>query len=296
MKRMGRIFGLSVMVGLMGAPAMASDVFVKDATGVAVSASEMQVAAELIRTSVPQVDGFQLTLDQKKAEVVLQPKLLRLDETLMLSIQKIKGDSVVGSDQIKVSDFDELDLVALRLTRAILEGKPVRDSERVDEVTRAEQQLVGRRKEAAKNWVLGFGPHTSGSMENDSTLFNFHLGYSWLVKSQSEVKLFWDSAAGSGSHSASLSYLGLGYTHLFSIGDRSPTLTAEMGYGGASYSSDASPAIESVKGFVGGVGAGYRLFRTSSINLDLQLRAALVFNKGRAGNPVVSGFRLSLYF
>lgn len=275
-------------------------VFVRDATGVAVSANELQVASELIRTSVSQVSGYKLSLDAKKSEVTLQPKLLRLDETLMLSIQKVKGDQVEGSDQIKVSDFDELDVVALRLTRAVLEGQPVRDSERVEEVTRNEQQLVGRRKEAAKNWVIGFGPHTSRAMGTDVSFFNFHLGYSWLVKSQSEIQLFWDSTSGSGGSSASLSYVGLGYTHLLSAGDRSPTFSGEMGYGSSSFTAPATATsaevAQSAKGFVGGIGVGYRFFRTSSINLDVQLRGAMVFDRGSLGHPMVGGFRLSLYF
>ena len=273
----------------------ADSVFVRDATGVAVSASELQVASELVKSSVPQISGFQLALDAKKAEITLQPKLLRLDETLMLTIQKVKGDQVDASDQIKVSDFDELDLVALRLTRAVLEGKPVQESERVDEVTRNEQQLVGRRKEAAKNWVLGFGPHSARSMETSGTVFNFHLGYSWLVKPQSEIQLSWDSSSSSGTPSANFSYMGLGYTHLFSTGDRSPFVSGEMGYGSTSFTRAGMIASETARGFVGGAGIGYRLFRTSNINLDLQFRGALLFDASSSANPGVYGFRLSLY-
>ncbi|MBX9767818.1 MAG: hypothetical protein K2X47_11150 [Bdellovibrionales bacterium] len=299
-KRLGVWSVAAVVLFAPFARGSSDTVFVREATGVAVSANELQVTTELIRTSVSQVSGHQLSLDAKKSEITLQPKLLRLDETLMLTLQKLKGDQVERSDQIKVSDFDELDMVALRLTRAVLEDKPVRESERVDEVTRNEQQLVGRRKEAAKNWVVGFGPHTSRAMGTDASLFNFHLGYSWLVKPQSEIKLFWDNSSASGSPSASLSYVGLGYTHLLSVGDRSPFFGGEMGYGSASFSTLSSttalPVSESAKGFVGGLGVGYRFFRTSSINLDVQFRGAMIFDSGSLGKPMVGGFRLSLYF
>ena len=297
LKRIGSAASIaSLLLSISPIGALAETVFVRDATGVAVSASELQVASELVRSSVPQIAGFQLALDAKKAEITLQPKVIRLDETLMLTIQKVKGDQVERSDQIKVADFDELDMVALRLTRAVLEGKPVADSERVDEVTRNEQQVMGRRKQVAENWVLGFGPHAARSMETSGTVLNFHIGYSWLVKPQSEIQLSWDSSASSGTPAASLSYLALGYTHLFSSGDRAPFVSGEMGYGSADFKSPTSAVSGSARGFVGGAGVGYRLFRTSRINLDLQLRGALLFSSGNEANPGVYGFRLSLYF
>ena len=271
---------------LFSLSAFSDTYFVQETATGALSKEDASTTTELIRSTINETGSHQTVGNAASAQYVLEPKLLKLGNSYIMPLQKQKAGKVVFSSQLKAKSIDELDGIVARLVRAVIDEVPVKADVRVNDVTETEAVSGTRRKEAQKHWYFGFGPYGSNNLGDNGVLYDLDIAYAWDVNSFS-IKIFWDGAfPGSNSGSNAFSDLGLGLNYFMKDTDMTPILEGDLGYGGAN----------STSGFVGGVGFGWEFFRTSSINFEILLRYAVLFNQTPIGTPSVYGLRIGLYF
>lgn len=264
--------------------------FVQEASVVGATKEEGQSATELVKIAVAETGKNQVATEAKTANFTLRPKLVKLGSAMTFALEKVKGDSVIFSSQMKVQRIEELDVVANRLTRSVVEERVAKNDTRVEEVTEAESTKGSLRRETLNRWYFGFGPAKGENVNKTDTLTNFIVGYSWEIPSSSAiVKINWDFA------SDRFNILSLSGNYYFRDTDVSPFVGGGLGYGSAITDSTLFNS-KSTSGFFASAYGGLQFFRTSKINIDLAVAYHYMMSKNDFGNPSLLGFRLGIYF
>jgi hypothetical protein len=286
MKHLGLLFVL-----LLSLNAHAQSVFVEPATGSGVSESDLATTTSLVQTSVSDVSSDSVADSPDKADLSLRPKLMRLGDSYILSLAKIKNGAVIFSSQLKAAQMDELDKVAERLTRSVLQGQRGKDGTRVGEITNEEAREGTQRKPVRKEWYVGLGGSEFGNLNSTGVGYSFGLAYGWDVNT-ALIKIMGE---GDFNGSAFFTSVGIGGEYFLTTDDFAPYIGADFGVGLAKVDQSFLSG-QTVGGFVVGVGPGVELLRTSSINLDLNFRAGFLLHENNLGDPRVLALRLGLYF
>ena len=268
--------------------ANADEYFVEKTIGPGIAESDLSTATELIRVSVGQSGSHHVSKDSSKADFILRPRLMKLGSAYIMTLEKLKGEEVVFSNQLKASQLDELDKITSRLTRSVIESLKSEKEAKVGEVTDEEAKQGSQRKPAIRGYYFGIGPVLLGNLGSSGLGYDLSGAYAWDVN-QIMVQIFTDLAF---KGSASFLDIGIGGHYFLSDRDLAPYLAADFGYAGASVQN----TLESSGGFALGFGAGFQLLRTSSIHLELGTRFTVLFNKNSIGNPTLLQLRLGLYF
>jgi hypothetical protein len=282
---------VSLALVLIAFPAWADQIYVAPASGSGVSTEDLATATELVQSSVPEVGSHTVVNQASSADYVLQPRLVRLGLAYLMTLSKVKNGEALESTQLKAERMDELDKVALRLTRAVIEGKNAKKSPRVGEITDQEAKDGAQRRPVRKSFYIGVG---GASLKNiNTTGLGYSLGAAYTFDLNSvRLKLF-----GEGDVNGSAFFVngGIGGQYYFGVEDVAPYLAVDFG-GGAAKIDRGLLEGETVGGFVIGVGTGIELFRTSSVNLDLGFRAAFMLHENSMGRPEAFTLRLGIYF
>lgn len=272
--------------------ARAEQIFVEPATGTGVSPSDLAAAAELISSAVPGIGSNGVIEQADQADFILRPKLIRLGEAYLFSLQKIKNGQVIFSSQLKAAKIDELDKVSQRLTRSVLKGENASENPRVGEITQEESHEGTQRRPTRNATYLGFGPGSLSNLSSSGLGYSLGLAYSWDLN-QARIKLLSEADLVGGALMVSG---GLGGAYFLTTTDIAPYISADFGLG-ASKSDSGILGGQVLGGFILGIGTGVELFRTSSVNLDLGFRVGFMMNSNNGnGMPAASTLRLGLYF
>ncbi len=287
-----------LLIILFSAISVADSYYVDATRGNGIGSEDGNAISDLVRSSVAESGRNVLVSDPKSAQFILNPRVIKLGSSYVMTVEKSKDGKIVFSSQLKATKVEELDGVAARLTRAALDETPVRGDARIGDVTEIEASAGARRKETQKHWFFGFGPFGASNMGTSGTLYNLDIAYAWDINTY-QLKIFYDgtvpgsnsptsvtTSSGQTVNVTSLGDIGLGLNYYIRDTDMAPFVSGDFGYGGNS----------SVSSFIGGIGAGIGLFRTSNINMEVALRYAYMFNSTPIGNPSVYGARLGLYF
>ena len=260
----------------------------------------------LIETTINERDGDRIVTDPKKAETLLQPKIIETGDNYLLFLDIIQGDEVISSRVIKIKGFDELDIATERLVTSTLDSKPVRQTIEVGKVTRSEQDRQDVRINAKNYFYLGFGPAVGSGLRNKDGMVAFDIGLAREFDANI-VKALISIHSGLNKDRSSLSGLGLGVQHVFSNQDIAPFLGGQLLYGGATgnypkqststttTTEDESDYGQTKSGFSVGLSAGYMLFRTSSVHMDAGFGIRTFLGRLDSGNPTTYAFTLGLY-
>jgi hypothetical protein len=291
---MRSIFALSTALLLMAltpAISQAEEIFVDRATGSGVSDSDLDTATSLVTGSVGEA-GMDITEREDKADIILRPTLMRLGESYLLGITKLRDGKITGSGQLKALRMDELDKVSDRLTRSVLLGEKAKANPRVGEIT-AHEALDGtqRRPTRSTNFV-SFGGSTMGNLNSEGIGYSFGVGHGWDINTVL-IKII---ATGDFRKDAWMLSSGLGANYFFMTTDIAPYVTADFGAGVAKVDGGGILSGETTGGFHLGAGAGIQLMRTASVNLDLGFRAGFLLHDTALGFPKSYSLRLGLYF
>jgi len=281
---------LSVICFLIIPTVQAKSFYVGLAVSSGVDTSVADTVTELIKTAVVSM-GHDLAEDPKEADYSLQPKLLKLGSAIVLTIDKTRKGRVIHSGNLKAAAVEELDVVATRLTRAVVKGQKVAKAMRVGRIRESEVDTGRRRTKAAKRKYLGFGPSLVSSLGTGDVFYDFVFAYSWDIN-KARLSLFLDLAVG---ETESVFFMGgLGVKFFTSMEDTSPFFGGEFGFGAFK---PAGAITASQGGFAAGATAGYSFFRTSSINLDVALKIAAIMKESSAGGiPILGGLRVGMHF
>ena len=288
-------FAALICLGVVSStPALADHIFVQSATGSGVSSADLATATELIKTAVVEVSSHEVVPTPEQADFFLRPTLLKLGAAYVLSLSKAdKTGRNLFSTQLKAEKIDELDKVALRVTRSALSGAKASQDEHVGEITNQEENDGTQRRPTRKEWYLGFGPMTFSNLNTTGIGYSLGVARAWDVNTVL-IKIMGEAG---GHNSAFLISLGIGGEYFLSTGNTAPYVGADFGFGAAKASGNAGFFTGSViGGFDGGLQAGVELLRSSKINLDVNFRAGFLLKSNSYGLPSVYSLRLGLYF
>jgi hypothetical protein len=290
--RLAAVSALSAASSFFAVPALADNVFVDRATGSGVAESDLDTATTLVKTSVADVGGETVVDRIDKADLVLRPTLMRLGESYVLGLAKLREGKIAGSSQLKAARMDELDKVADRLTRSVLAGENAKANPRVGEITQHEASEGTERRPTRSENYLSFGGSVLSNLNSTGLGYSFGVGHAW----DANIALLKIYAQGDFNGDAWMLTGGIGGDYFFSTRDIAPYVTADFGGGAAKIDGGGVFTGQTVGGFAVGVGGGVQFLRTASVNLDLGFRAGYVLHSNSIGLPQCYSLRLGLYF
>jgi len=280
------------LVILSTVSAQAAQIYVGRATGTGVAPSDLETTTELIQSSVPEVSSNTVIDDEGKADIILQPRLVRLGQAYILSLSKIQNGETVYSSELKAARIEELDKVAQRLTRSVLNGERAKDNPRVGEITDEEATQGTQRRPVRVENYIGFGGSTFGNLNASGIGYSLGLAHGWDVN-RAVLKIL-----GEGDFNGNAFYtsLGIGADYFLSMTDVAPYISGDFGGAVAKEDSNSIFSGKTIGGFVAGVGAGVRFLRTSAVNLDIGFHAGFLLRSNDYGLPDALSLRLGIYF
>jgi len=275
---------------------LADSYYVEKFGSVSTSQEDADSVRELIASSLSSM-GESVSPTAKDSAIVVGGKVVKLGASYVITVSKRKGGKVVFGTQMKAARAEELDVVANRLARALVDEQQVAVAQRVDDVTESEASKGTTRTATVNRWSVGFGPYSLRSMGLDETAFGLYLGYNWEVKPQVALNLSYESASGEKeSKTSHMGIFALGANYFFNTSDISPFVGAKFGYGSAQNWSLNTFELASSSGFGGGLSAGAHFFRTSRVNLELALSWQFLFTDLKGQRPSTTGIRIGLLF
>jgi hypothetical protein len=274
--------------------AWADRVYVDNATGSGVSDSDLDTARDLVKGAVPQVSSNTLVDSPDSADFSLRPNLVRLGKAYVMELEKAGRDgNVIFSSSLKAQKMDELDKVAVRLTRSVLQNRQATQDKHVGEITDEEAHNGTQRTPVRKFWELGFGGAEFNNLNVSGIGYDFDLAYGWDVNT-ALIKLMADFG---GLDSAFILSAGIGGDIFLSTGETAPYVAGDFGFGAAKAEGGSGFFSGSTNGgFDAGVGAGVMFMRTSSVNLDLGFRAGFLLKSNSYGSPQIYSLRIGVLF
>lgn len=294
---------LLVVFTFMSSSAFADRYFVEPAKGNGIPEAERSSVEELVRMSVSQAGSHTAVNTKEEADYVLSPSLMKLGDAYVLSLQKkSKSGATIFGEKMKASNMSEMDTVSTRLTRAVITQTYFADTADVTNVTREEETMNNRRIQATRQWVVGLGPGWSSSLNSSGGGFSFLLGYNWGLDPDFSITLSWLINNGPKSDSSMYNDFSLGGEYYFTRSKFSPFVGARLGWGGATANTDKClinvPGCggDKASGWAGGVTAGMKLFRTSTVNAAILANYSMIFDKTSQGNPGLTALMIAVYF
>lgn len=281
-----------------------------------IALEDARAATNLIKSSVAARSSDTLIDDDYRADYNLQPRLMRLGDSTILTIEKMRANEVLYTAQVKVDRIDQLDRAARNATFAAIDepslaqrrsgtivetrpetGPPVTiytgpytSGETARSVSRGVNVLPMERKVAY--WTVGVGPFIPRRLDSESLMYGFMGGRIWDINPRFSAKAIIEANFSSGAEKARLFNFATGGSYFFdSARATSPYATVDIGYG------LADTDDESAEGFSFGTGAGIQFFRDTETTLDLLVRYAVVLNSVNGeGDPSVIGLRMAVNF
>lgn len=287
---------------LVCAPAFADSFFVETSNSQDVNGSDRGAVEELIRVAVAE-NGKHFTVSNKeKANWILSANILKLGDSYVLTLQKRnKQDQVVFAEKMKAKTMADMDTVASRLTRAVVEQRRVSDTADVTNITQEEETMNTRRYQATRQWIIGMGPGWTTNLHSKGGGFTFTLGFLWGLDPDFGLNLTWTMNSGPSEDQSSYTDFSLGGEYYFSRTKNSPFVGARLGYGGARTDDNCNVlgincSKDTASGWATNLQAGYKFFRTSTVNAAIAAYYSVLFAKTSAGTPSLAGVNLLVYY
>jgi opacity protein-like surface antigen len=283
--------------------ARSETVFVEPLLGSGVSESDLKTISELVRVSTSEMENYEvIDTDQNSAQIVLKGKVLKLGESYIISLMKYVNGQKVFASKMKATNMEDIDSVSSRLVRAVLTDVRVEKDARVSDLTQSEANAGTLRREALRQWEIGFGPAFPSGLNSRGSGTNWRFGYVWGIDPQVDLRFGWEflSVKDYGDVNYTDAHIGLNY--YLSDANISPYITGDVGYGAATAHRESNNAFfgssDDASGFVLGFGGGFKFFRISNVNLGLQLRYSRILEKTKLTkeSPSVTNLNLSVYF
>lgn len=268
----------------------ADSYYVADTAGVGVGADEALAITDIVKSAVGETKNNEVVADKAAATFQLKTKLLKLGKAYVLKMEKVQGAKVVYASEIKAASIEEMDLVAKRLTKAVVGQTSVKKEATVQDVTETETKAGTARREAFSHWYVGFGPGRGYNLDTGTDVqFAWALARVWqITTSNAALKLFYEG-------SKNFNMVGIGGHYYLSDRNNSPFLILDTGYG---FSHVTTNSIRDgyAHGFAVGGGAGWAFFRTSAVGLDIQAHYGQLLASNSLGLPSFLSFKLGLNF
>lgn len=295
-----RLFSLVFV--LLGSTAFADSFFVETITGNEITAGDKSAVEELVRISVTENGKHTVVSKKDKADWILAPALLKLGDSYIITLQKKdKKDQVVFAEKMKAKTMSDMDTVASRLTRSVIEQKRTSETADVTNITQEEETMNTRRYQATRQWIIGIGPGWSNNLNSAGGGFTFTLGYLWGLDPDFAINLSWKGNNGRKEDDSGYSTFSLGGEYYISRTKTSPFVGGRIGYGSAHadtcpFFSATTCSEDKATGWSVDLDAGYKFFRTSSVNAGVAASYSYIFDETTRGNPSLFSVNLLVYY
>lgn len=316
---------LAVLLGAM--PASAADIFIADTiVQSGATQDEADSVHQLVHNSVVTMGQDRVVEDEMRSDFTLQPRLMKLGDSYILTVERRRGDEILYASQVKANTVRELDRASRRATMAALNDPSIRggqeyaagndvdsfDDSRSASTTETEDNrpMIGTAPADARSvsrpgyqlnpgsrqyryWSLGLGPALMRRVETDDLFYSLSAAHLWDIHPRASVKVLGEANFSTGREDASMYNLGAGASWFFlPSANGAAYVTGDLGYGFAE-----SALGNDADGFTFGTGVGYQFFRTSRTTMDVLLRYAVLTNElEEDGFPQLLGARLAVNF
>ncbi|HVK60334.1 MAG TPA: hypothetical protein VM432_02240 [Bdellovibrionales bacterium] len=304
-------FALLALMVFFVEPSIAATYFVADTIAEdGITETDARTATMLVKNSVAERPSDTLTDSELSANYVLQPRMVRLGDSYILTVEKTRGQEIVFSAQTKMTRIDQLDRGARAVVTAAIEEPSTKNRgtavyrvvpEGSLSSTTAKPTIYGSTAELVVDrrkvsyWSLGFGPTFSSNMNDDSVMYGLSIGHTWAINPAVGIKINGNVNFSSGEEGSRFFDLMTGANFFLPefTASAAPYLTGEIGYGFAEDSED-----EDANGVAIGAGAGIQFFRNTETTMDLLIHYTTVLEEieGNDGNPSIVGARLAVNF
>lgn len=272
----------------------ADDYVVEPTTGVGVSDSERQTVNELIKSAVNQESSAVVVEKDTGHAKTIKSKVVKLGEQYLFTLEKWQGSRKIFSNQTKVAQFSEADIAVNKMVRSNLEEKDLVQNEKIGEVTTSEAKSISQQREPTQDFYVAFGPAV-GHGFSSSLLVNLSIGLGFNISPQVTLRPVAETYYTVGDKNFSTMLLAaLEGQYYFTAKTHSPFIGTKLGYGYA-HRDDFSKGVNF---FATGASLGYRFFRTSRVNLTVDLNYSLLVKSydGGGGVPGAAALRVGLNF
>jgi hypothetical protein len=280
------IMSVLVLAGTMASVVYSAEIQVLPVQGAGISTELQNTAQSLVRMSVTNA-GY--TCDTVAYHMQLKVTLVRLEQTVIVSAEKIDNGKSIFTTRLKAATVDELDVVIGRAVSGAINGIAATDNEEIGKVTQTETKEMETRKDVQTYHLFdaGFSAYHGMAIKHINLAYALQGGLIWEV----------------GQHFAPLATIGgsflsaefgcdfemlIGARWLFSMGRNSPYAGAGFGYGLASSHDNIWTTIS---GLTGNLNAGCILFRTSKVQADVGLQYTII-KDDRGNRPPVGRFSI----
>jgi hypothetical protein len=148
--------------------AFAANFFVQDTVvDDGIDAEAARVATNLVKNAVAARAADQLVADEYRASYVLQPRLMRLGDSWILTVEKIRGQETLFAAQTKVRRIDQLDQAARSATSAAIDEPSLQEGPRNLAGVQADPAIPYRVAPSTRDRIIVVDP--SGSVSGTTT-------------------------------------------------------------------------------------------------------------------------------
>ena len=229
------------------------------------NAAEIEKTVDvLIRTEVLK-QGQNVTDNRNRADWTLKPSLLKINDSYILSLTKLKRDNNVFSDRLKTNSLLNIDTLTQRLVESAIKQIPVDRTKRLSTLSSEDRSATRRELENGNKYYAGFGPGFGRRLAKNRSGVSFVGGRLWSLDDSFSLRVNLDALfinQGGGF----LVSAGVGTQYLFLDRVHSPYAFAAMGFAGA-----RSAEGNNDTGWTVQTGLGYMFFRSSPVNLGAEL-------------------------
>jgi hypothetical protein len=283
MKKSG-ITSVLILTGIMGSAVFSAEIQVLPVQGAGITPELQKTAESLVRMSVTNA-GY--ICDTTTFPLQLKVNLVRLEQTVIVTAEKIENGKAVFATRLKASSVDELDLVIGRAVSGALSGIAATENEEIGKVTQTETKEMETRKDVQTYRVFdaGFSAYRGMPIRKINLAYTLQFGYIWEIGRHLAPLATISGSFLSAEFGCDFEML-IGARWLFSTGRNSPYAGAGFGYGLAS-----SHIWTTISGLTGNLNAGCVLFRTSKVQADVGLQYTII-KDDRSNGPPVGRFSL----
>lgn len=121
---LGSVLGRVLVASLVLLPGVshAASFFVQDTLHDAnVGANDARAATSLVRNAVANRAGDSVVQDEYRASYVLQPRLIRVGQNYILTVEKLRGRETLFASQARLANIDQLDRAVYTATKSAIE-------------------------------------------------------------------------------------------------------------------------------------------------------------------------------
>jgi len=204
---------------------------------------------------------------------------------------------------MKSKKLSDIDRVTERLVEAVLKEKEIEDTAKVNNITDAETKMNTNRYEVTSQWLFGFGSAWLNNANIGKSGFYWKLGHEWGLDPNFSLKVSFDGVSLDGS-SADFNVLQMALNYYFNLSKTSPYVGLGVGHGSSNASAcktrllglTCSEASKNASGWVATASAGFKFFRTSTVNIGLESEYAYIFDPTQYGHPSRISVSLAIYY